>query len=281
LARQEDLAGAVKTKRVEKAKFTMEAGQWKEGPRLLREQTSYDAEGNELEHLQYDQGQRIAAKLVYKYDCNGRLTEVLRYDGGGRLTSRRVPSYNGLGRVAEEATYTAEGNLSGRRSFVYDEDGNTTEDISYDDSGAVTERLGFDYDDQNRVTEWRMYAGSEPSHLLGTKYTHLFKAEPIPPGALETKFVLSYDDSGRVAEATLVDAEGSVLESIFFTYEHGKSTSEQIFYNPDGIIAGKDRTVVEAVDSFGNESTVVKYRWDKEKDAFVPEEAIYTSYTYY
>ena len=93
--RQRDgLFGDVRRVRVESAKFVIKDGRLKEGPRVVREITTYDIKGKRIDNVAPNvDSNKSPGKAQYRYDDKGNITEkILRADDGSML-SREVYQY--------------------------------------------------------------------------------------------------------------------------------------------------------------------------------------------
>jgi tetratricopeptide (TPR) repeat protein len=82
------LTGPVRRVRVEIAKISVKDGQFTEGPRMLRETTTYDPKGRKIDTVAHPvEGSTLPGKEEYRYDDNGNIVEMtLRGDDGSILS---------------------------------------------------------------------------------------------------------------------------------------------------------------------------------------------------
>src|SRR5262245_52182748 len=82
------LNGPVRRVRVEIAKVSVKEGKFTEGPRILRETTTYDPKGRKIDSVAHPvEGNNLVGKEEYRYDDNGNITEMtLRGDDGSILS---------------------------------------------------------------------------------------------------------------------------------------------------------------------------------------------------
>ena len=276
------LQGPVRAVHVEKAQFAMVAGEWREKLPVLSEEIYYDTEGNEVERIRYHERRRSSRRL-YFYDPEGNMAESVRYDGRGRLTSKRSFTYDAQGHLVEEASHRIDGSLIEKTVNLYDEEGLQIEEQSYDTRGELVVKIVFMHDDEGRPTEVNFYAGSHTTRpALRKGDISLWLREKAPPGSLLSKIVFTYDAKGYPAETRSYSAQGLLTNKVSYSFVDGHETfSEQLEYHPDGWVSGGKRRQMEEADSFGNETKITIFGWDKSTGQFVPDEVVYKTYTYY
>jgi tetratricopeptide (TPR) repeat protein len=88
------LLGDVRRVRVESAKFVIKDGRLKEGPRVVREITTYDIKGKRIDNVVHNvDSNKPPGKAQYRYDDKGNIAEkILRADDGSML-SKEVYQY--------------------------------------------------------------------------------------------------------------------------------------------------------------------------------------------
>jgi TonB family protein len=91
-SRQQDgLNGPVRRVRVETVNLLLKEGNTVEGPRVVREKTTYDQKGQKIESVAYPaEGSAVVGKQQYLYDAKGNIIEmVLRRDDGSILNKEK------------------------------------------------------------------------------------------------------------------------------------------------------------------------------------------------
>ncbi len=255
---REGLLGAVRSVRIEIAKFAKESGKWVEQQRQLMDVTSYDAKGNRVErttsrgpegsvvykerwnHNYNAQGKVIetsflsadgseSVKETYAYDVKGRLIETVRLQPDGLVRFRETYDYDSNGHLIEKDSYARDGELSVKNIYTYDADGRVIQEASCDQNGSSLKKLIYTYDSKSYKTG-----------------------------------VLLYKD------------DGSIVERHHYEYDTRGNLSEVAFYNPDGLLKNK-RLYSYEYDSVGNWTQKTEFNDSRSQ----PEDVIYRTITYY
>lgn len=175
--------------------------------RVLKETTSYDAEGNEV------------SRTKYTYDGNGWLLEERLYTDGNGF-SRKVYTYNADGYVIQEKhIFDGIASAGWTTTYEYDEEGRVILKRDIYDSDKPTEETRTEYDEQGRVLR-RESSDSITTYTYGENNSYTALTE------------LKNEDTVNRLEVTL-DPNGNPLRKR--NYRNGELTSEHVFeYNEDG-----------------------------------------------
>jgi tetratricopeptide (TPR) repeat protein len=88
------LTGPVRRVRVETAKISVKDGQFTEGPRMLRETTTYDPKGRKIDSVAHPvEGSTLPGKEEYRYDDNGNIVEMILRGDDGSILSKESYKY--------------------------------------------------------------------------------------------------------------------------------------------------------------------------------------------
>ncbi len=88
------LHGPVRRVRVETAKITVKEGTFTEGPRVLRETSTYDAKGRKIDSVAHPvEGSAVPGKEEYRYDDNGNIVEMTLRGDDGSILSKETYKY--------------------------------------------------------------------------------------------------------------------------------------------------------------------------------------------
>ena len=87
------LIGSVRRVRVESAKLELESGRLIEGPRQLREVTTYSLEGKRIENVSYPVAGSLVGKEEYRHDDKGNIVEMTLRDKDGSILTREAYDY--------------------------------------------------------------------------------------------------------------------------------------------------------------------------------------------
>jgi TonB family protein len=91
---RDKLKGKVRRLRVETAKILVKEGKPVEGPRVLRELSTYDPNGVKIDSVTYPaEGAALVGKPQYQYDSKGNIVEMILHGDGNSIVSREVYQY--------------------------------------------------------------------------------------------------------------------------------------------------------------------------------------------
>ncbi|CAN5344360.1 hypothetical protein BH10ACI2_BH10ACI2_08510 [soil metagenome] len=256
--------------------YTLHNGKTAAGKKVPRESTTYDQQGNILEHISfrnptgepleklvynYDSKGRcvgydeyyyshnpspsIPRKHVYTLDERGRRTEYRVLEADGSSASRFVYEYDLRGNKIAESYYSHTGESIGKLVFVYDGAGNEISRASLPPNSAGGWKSDKKYDKAGRPIEWRQYQN----------------------GKLRYKISSAYDEKGRVLSQETVEfnplqppnltpTHSPIPGKIAYTYDDKKRTEEVTTYVQDGSLTDR---VVYTYDEKGNEIGIRRF----------------------
>ena len=138
----------------------------------------YDARGNVVENVAYDEGGAITYKYTWKYDAKGNQLEEAKYDERGALVSKSISKYDLKGNRVEISYHGFDGPQSKKLMYYsadnilvlteecdakdaiekiimysYDKYGNIIKKREFDSSYSVTSERSFKYDRMGNVIE--------------------------------------------------------------------------------------------------------------------------------
>ena len=88
------LNGPVRRVRVEIAKISVKDGNFIEGPRVLRETSTYDPKGKKIDTVAHPvEGTSLPGKEEYRYDDNGNIVEMILRGEDGSILSKESYTY--------------------------------------------------------------------------------------------------------------------------------------------------------------------------------------------
>ena len=88
------LNGPVRRVRVEIAKVIVKDGNFTEGPRVLRETSTYDPKGRKIDSVAHPvEGTSLPGKEEYRYDDNGNIVEMILRGEDGSILSKETYTY--------------------------------------------------------------------------------------------------------------------------------------------------------------------------------------------
>jgi YD repeat-containing protein len=251
---KDGLIGPVRTVRIDRAQFFIEAGKMVEGPRMLAETLVYDAAGRRIESADYLPGGAPDTKSTWKFDDAGREIERSYYVHDS-LVRRWVSTYDDKGRIRERTEYGPGGGSVGRLIYEYSATGNQARvtdygssdvrkkwDETYDAQRNLLERIEYDADGSsqskyiytydaagNRTSETHYYKSNGSPHISKSVYifdenSRLKEEAVYQNGALSSRKVYQYDNRCNRIEAIEYSKKGEVEERATLAYE----------YAPDG-----------------------------------------------
>ena len=117
----EVVGGPVKAIVVEVAEFFWRDGQYVEGPRVLAQTVTYDAQADTTEDLKYYADGSVLFKLVTTRDAGGQKSTGHRYHTDGSLIDKWLIYYHPDGSKSEAYRYSADGRLLQRHAYTSEE----------------------------------------------------------------------------------------------------------------------------------------------------------------
>ena len=139
--------------------------------------STYDAQGNRTEWLQYERD-TLRYKIISRYDDKGRIVEneTIEFNAIPNVTVSHAPvpgkvsySYNDEKRTKEVATYKPDGSLNDRVVYAYDDKGNEVGQARFKADGSANDSVIQFYDNINELGS--KFRGSlSGTSLIGFEY---------------------------------------------------------------------------------------------------------------
>jgi len=196
-AQAADLAGRVKTVRLESARFFHDGKKWAEGPRQFVSTTRYDEKGNTLEEAFYKPNGSLAVKVVYSYDRGGLHAEESVFKADASTPSRLVYHHDEAGRLIEKMIYRADGTFDWKVAYGYDQKGNKSEVAVYQADGSLSAKRRYLYDGEGNEIEEAVYSdkalvskGTFRYDAAGNRTEELYF---LPKGTLSARYRYDYE----------------------------------------------------------------------------------------
>lgn len=267
------LKGPVKSVRTEAATFVLKDGQWVEGPRLLEMTVNFAEDGNRTEVAFYREG-TLARRIEDKYDADGRQIEFLNYDGAGNMWLRGTFSYDENSKVKEEVTYNGDGSLRSKRAIKRNEQGQILETVERNPNGVVMEKLTNTFVDGALATTFRSLHFADGSVARTEAYE-------IPKKRVET---INYGSDGSVKSKTIrVDREiseyakdGTLIKTT--TISDAGRLLDEVSVGPGGP-SKREAQLPDQIDS--HENWTVQTKWQADAKGSRPLKITYRTITYY
>ena len=209
--------------------------------------TSYDAEGNVTESMEY----------LYEFDADGNIKKetshnskgislVWEYDGErlqqeeryhkGELVRTEIYAYDEEGRPISHRTLSSDGSQFYDSVTVYDEQGNETQYITYNSDGEEISRGDYFYDENGNRTESLSYIDN----------------------FLRERLVYTYDANGNKTSVLRYDGNGDLTDHMEWEFDEHRNMTKEVHYNRSGNVS-ETREYVYQYDADGNKTETVCY----------------------
>lgn len=204
------LVGPVRRVRVEIAKISVKDGNFTEGPRILRETTTYDPKGRKIDTVAHPvEGSTLPGKEEYRYDDNGNIVEMTLRGDDGSILSKETYKYE-MDEMGNWKKMTSSVAIYENGKVVYEPIEITYRTISYYFSQAVDKLVASNSKPDARVAKNNVAETSSttPAIVVPTPTrTSEEKAAPATRKPLETS------TGSRAAETSTASkfVEGSTV----------------------------------------------------------------------
>lgn len=198
----------------------------------------YDRTGN---LTKFEMGHRGSGKVkterrqtIFERDAGGQKT-VSRSIGADGLPLDEIRySYDERGNLVEQGTYR-NNKLLFKSVHAYDDQGHKLETKTYLSDGSLKSKSVYTYDSKGNIATIASYKNCTSDQAC----------------ALDYKAVDAYDGQGRMTEAVIYKANGTLDERRVYTYNANGYEQEVVVYSSAGIILKKETSSYE-YDSNGN-----------------------------
>lgn len=140
----------------------------------------YDAKGNKTEESEFNAGDVLSNKSIWKL-TPGKQSEESYYNSEGALLGKTITKFDDQGRTAEVLQYFAAGSLDEKRIYTYNDAGKLSETAYIDAAGVQTKKVVFRFDASYAITEEQTYNSANK---------------------LVQRIIYKYDEAGNVIKAT-------------------------------------------------------------------------------
>ena len=268
------IKGPIRTFRIEVATFVAkDDGTYVEGPRLLRSEASFNADGNRTDLRFYNEKGALTSRIAMTF--NGRkMIESINSDGSGKMVLRTEFFHDGEGRSNGSMSYNADGSLNSKWVLKRNNRGLVTESARYSGQGALMERNTSRYDGPTLLSQQReVYYRSGQLQSL-TNYapetkrtettTYRQDGSVLNKNFRENWDIAQYSADGSLQKATAISGEHRLLDEVTLG-KNGPTTREA--ERPDQI------------DAHGNWTKQTK--WLTDENGTRPLKVTYREITYY
>lgn len=207
---RDGLIGPVRRITVESAKIIIKNGSATEGPRVLREVTTYDPRGKKIDSVAYPiDGETLPGKEQYKYDDKGNIVEMQLRSQDGRLLSKELYKYqmDEIGNWKKMTTSLAvfqEGSVSDEPVEV------TYRSITYF-YGQEVAKLVASFPASGSSARANLNEGASTQRASSQK-TGIPTLEPPASGKSEPKFTNTLTAKSAISERSREDSKSSTGE---------------------------------------------------------------------
>ena len=135
--------------------------------------TSWDAAGNQLDHLDlgYDEGRGVYVSFsltmdgrLYRYeiesDESGRTVKTTHYNENGEINNYQTFQYDENGKVIRRDSYSPDGTLTGYYVSEYNSDGREIKGSNYNADGSLFNYSTHEYDSNGKLVQVSYYNGN-------------------------------------------------------------------------------------------------------------------------
>ncbi len=133
----------------------------------------YDANGNIIENIQYEENGEIKSHESYIFNKDNDKTEEVHYDAEGKVKKKLVTKYNANEDKVEETEYDGGGALKEKNMYSYNANGNRIAEVTLDPNNNITKKITNIFDNKGMKTERRTYDGKNVL-LSVKKYTYVY-----------------------------------------------------------------------------------------------------------
>lgn len=223
---------------VTQSDYKMVNGKWIAGTPYKINKCKYDANGNQIEEINYNQKGTIETWVVYDLDKFGNFTKMTNKnsDGSTAYITKWKNEYDSLNRVKQIWVYKNDTVAINRVNYWYDEKGNmiTTGTFkpvysfknSSDQNGTLTDKvtlLGYEdhtYDEKGRTILIEYY-DSNKNYQSKTTFKYDAYGKMIEQVS-DYVYTQKYGANGLLIEYTAYDNKNRPISKWTITYEYAK-----------------------------------------------------------
>ncbi|MDE5866896.1 MAG: hypothetical protein K2H31_09910, partial [Lachnospiraceae bacterium] len=181
---------------------------------------AYDAAGNEIEYVKYDENGDIEARAEREYDSNGKQIKAVDFDEDNIVKRREEIEYDAAGNEIKRENYSY-GHTEEIFS-TYDEYGNLILCVKYNSSYShIDEKIKYEYDENGNMIK-------EVHHKNPQTVGYWTERD------LDFWWEYEYDENGREIKSIRHDSDGTVNWNEIEYDDNGREINE--IYKIDGIV---------------------------------------------
>ncbi len=175
-------------------------------------------------------------KEIYNFDDKAGKIGLDYYDSEGALTSRLEFKKDKLGNIIEELTLV-EKVIRDKTTYKYDKKGNLIEKVSSDKGKEI-----YKYNSNGNISEIEVY--SIDYNYLSDKFILVYndsgrlieKQRFLNGDSFVYKYVYLYDDQDCMYEVSSINDMDEILEKHLYKYDDKKNISEDTYFNGNELI---------------------------------------------
>jgi hypothetical protein len=267
------LKGPVRTFKTEVATFVSTDSGYVEGAKVLREEATFNEDGNRTDLRLYNDKGVHTRRIVMTFE--GRKTkEAINYDGHGKMWLRIVHSFDEEGRSNGSMTYNADGSLHSKWILKRNERGLVTQSTEHSGQGVLMTQIDIEYDGPKMLRhERKCYYPSGSLQLLAVYAPATKRSETTTfrsDGSILNKSfrdhwdVAEYGADGTLQKVAAIDSDHRLVDEVTLDKDVAKKRQAEL---PDQL------------DSHGNWTR--KTQWITDANGTRPVGVTYRTLTYY
>lgn len=177
----------------------------------------YDANGNEIKNIYYDENGEGKVQFEAEYDAEGNETKRIDYEydmDGGITTTEAVSAYDDAGNLVERKSSGGWDEFWQR--YEYDAKGNNTKITELDQEGNVLSETSYEYNEEGEQTKYVTIDGASTVIQSAEYDAQGFLLSRTVDGT-ELSVTEEHDEAGNLTRRAFSDSTG-VVEEYTFTY---------------------------------------------------------------
>jgi len=208
--------------------------------------TSYDAEGNIIEEVEYSASGNVVTRTVHKYDVSCCRVESIQYGSSGAIEERMKRECDSAGREVQVDAYDSSGRLTSRAFTEFE--GGLMRGRQYDASGRLTIAVDLEEDSNGSNTRMVLYDKDtgEPSSVIESEYT----------------------DAGKLLSTLMYGEDGKLLGEIRYEYAYKKDGMDEVTTSTSYLVGiplnSTTKGMVTLLDSYGNWTEKRTYKQEEQ-----------------
>lgn len=202
----------------------------------------FNTKGDVTEECYRNEDGSIIWKDVYQYDANGNTTAYTEYRSDGSLYGKSTWKYSPEGLLLDNTRYDGDGTISYKYVYEYDAAGNEVKCSRYGENYTLREVTKRKYEGNNQ-TELAVYNGAgELQSMSKRQYNDdgnvTLEASYGVGGALQDKYVTTYNEKGLRYSVKRYNADGLAWED-FYYYDEAGNCIKYFEFLADGSVSAK------------------------------------------